>query len=671
VDQHQEHPGTGPAGRAAAGAGRSAGSDRGWQQGVTYRAPKASIDPDIGKSWLRRALPLVSAHRRLLLTSLVLSFVGLVVQVQIPNVVRLGIDHAIVARHGNLGTYVGWVAALAVAQGVVNYLARRYLLRTAYEIEYDLRNIMFAHLTRMPFGFYDRVQTGELMSRSSSDIRAVQMYLAFGPSILVQCTIAGIAFVLMLSINVPLAIVAMATMPVIALLGVSMRRAIFPVSWLIQARLAGVATVVDENINGVRIVKAFAAEGRQLTELAGAADRVRWAYVTDARIRSRWSPLIENLPRLGLALVLLAGGWMVLHGGTTVGAIVAFNTYVLMLQPPFRMLGMMIMMGQRAAASAQRIYEILDTHTDVVPPAEPVRRRLAGDVRFEGVRFAYPNGTPALDGLDLRVGAGETVAVVGRTGSGKSTLGRLLARYYDVDDGAIRIDGYDVRRLDLAQLREQVGIVPDEPFLFSVSIRDNIAYGRPDASMDEVVAAAVAAGADGFVRNLADGYDTVIGERGYTLSGGQRQRIAIARALLVNPPVLVLDDATSAIDVTVEQRIHAALRTLMRGRTTLIVAHRLSTIGLADRVVLMEAGRVVAEGTHAELLATEPRYARVLAEQADGPDGGDRAGDDGGPDGGDRPDHRDGSGDRCSGATGIPAQGRRADGASEHSGAIV
>ena len=584
---------------------------------MTRRAPKAFIDPDVRKTWLRRALPLVKAHRVLLITSLTLSFIGLVVQVQIPNLVRIGIDDAIVDRTARLSTYVWWIIGFALLQGVINYLARLYLLRTAYEMEYDLRNIVYAHLARMPFGFYDRVQSGELMSRSSSDIRAVQMYLAFGPSILVQCLIAVVAFVLMLSINVPLAIVAMITMPIIGVLGVSMRKAIFPVSWLIQARLAQLATVVDENIQGVRIVKAFAAEGRQLRTLAEAADRIRWAYQQDARIRSRWNPLLDNLPRLGLALVLLIGGMMAIRGETTVGTIVAFNSYVLMLQPPFRMLGMMIMMGQRASASAQRIYQILDTPSDIVDPARPVDVPLRGELRFEDVRFAYPNGTVALDGLDLHIRPGETVAVVGGTGSGKSTLGRLVARFYDVSSGRVTLDGHDVRSLGLVGLRDQVGIVPDEPFLFSLSIHDNIAYGRPEADRESVIAAARAAGADGFIEELPEGYDTVVGERGYTLSGGQRQRIAIARALLVNPPVLILDDATSAIDVTVEQRIHASLKEQMKGRTTLIVAHRLSTIGLADRVVLVENGAIVADGTHTSLLASEPRYARVLASLDD------------------------------------------------------
>jgi ATP-binding cassette subfamily B protein len=579
---------------------------------VPYPEPKATIDPDVTKSWLRRALPVVLAHKWLLLTSLALSLVGLLVQVQIPNLVRMGIDDALVARTASLTKYVWLIAAFAAGQGVINYLARRYLLKTAYEVEFDLRNIMYAHLVRMPFGFYDRVQSGELMSRSSSDIRAVQMYLTFGPSIIVQCTIAGFAFALMLSINVPLALVAMAAMPIVAVLGVYARKAIFPVSWLIQARLARVATVVDENVNGVRIVKAFAAEQAQLETLAREADRVRWAYRREANIRSWWAPTLENLPRLGLALVLLLGGLMAINGETSVGTIVAFNSYVLMLQPPFRMLGMLIMLGQRAAASAQRIYEVLDTRSDITDG--PVEAKIKGNIAFEAVGFTYPLGTKALAGLSFSVPAGQTVALVGRTGSGKSTVGRLLARFYDTTEGVVRVDGRDIRQYRLKSLREQVGMVPEEPFLFSVSIRDNIAYGRPEAPMERVHRAAEAAGALEFIEELPDGFDTVVGERGYTLSGGQRQRIAIARALLVNPPILVLDDATSAIDVAVEQRIHEALRTLLEDRTTLIVAHRLSTIALADRVLLIEDGRVVADGTHHELLATQPRYAAVLAE---------------------------------------------------------
>ncbi|WP_052720753.1 ABC transporter ATP-binding protein [Actinoplanes rectilineatus] len=582
---------------------------------VPRRAPKAGIDPDPSKSWLRRAWPIVRAHRLLLITSLTLSFLGLVAQVQIPDLLRIGIDRALVDRTESLTRYVWLIAALAVTQGFINFLARLYLLRTAFEMEYDLRCVVFDHLMRMSYGFYDRAQSGELLSRATSDIRAVQMYLAFGPSILVQCTIALIAFALMLSINAPLAVVAMVTMPAIAVLGVRMRKAIFPVSWLIQSRLAQVATVVDENVQGVRVVKAFAAEKRQLDLLAEAAGGVRWAYMVESRTRSRWLPVMDNLPRLGLALVLLLGGLMVLDGQATVGTIVAFNSYVLMLLPPFRMLGMIIMMGQRAAASAQRIYDILDTPAALTDPAVPTVPEPRGGLAFVGVRFAYPDGTPALHGLDLRIRPGETVALVGATGSGKSTVAKLAARFYDADAGRVLLDDVDVRDHPLATLRSRVGIVPDEPFLFSMSLHDNIAFGHPAATREEVVAAASAAGAAGFIDDLPQGYDTVVGERGYTLSGGQRQRVAIARALLLNPPVLILDDATSAVDVRVEHEIHEALSRLMRSRTTLVVAHRLATINLADRVVLIENGRVVADGTHARLLATEPRYARVLATE--------------------------------------------------------
>jgi ATP-binding cassette, subfamily B, bacterial len=601
--------------------------------GITsnYKRPKATIDPDSSKSWLRRAYPIVAAHKLSFLTAVILSFVGLVLQVQIPDLLNHAIDNSLVPRHPTvpLHFYVDWVIVLGVVGGVTGYLSRTSLYKMAYAIEFDLRNGIYEHLTRMSFPFYDRVQSGQLISRANSDIRSVQMYLTFAPLILVQCSIALVAFGYMLSISVVLAFVAMATMPFIFWTGMRMRRVLFPVSWLIQSRLAEVATVVDENVNGVRVVKSFAAEEQQLRQLATAADRVQWGYVKDADLRARFSPLIQNLSQVGLVLVLVFGGYMVIHGTLGYGAILAFNAYLLMMQAPFMMLGMLIMMGQRASASADRIYEILDEQATIVDRPDAVDLTDSrGDVRFEDVRFAYgtesrvalsveDGGNPdVLEDFNLHLRSGETVALVGRTGSGKSTVARLMARFYDVTGGAVYVDDLDVRDVTLTSLRANIGVVLDEPFLFSVSIRDNIAYGRPDAAEAEVIAAAQAAGADGFIRHLPEGYETVVGERGYTLSGGQRQRIAIARALLINPPILILDDATSAIDVKVEQKIHSALRVLMQNRTTLIVAHRLSTISLADRVVLLDGGRIVADGTHDELLASTPLYSEVLAQAA-------------------------------------------------------
>ena len=585
--------------------------------GVTprYPPPRTHIKPDRGGSWLKRMMPIVLAHKGMFAFSLIASFLGLVVQVQIPNEVGQAIDSLSTNTGPTLEHFVTIIVVLAAIRFVLTYFSRNYLLKTAYRIEYDLRNIMYEHLSRMSFSFYDRVQSGQLISRANSDIRSVQMYLAFAPSILVSCSVAVLAFAEMLSINVQLALVTMSTMPFVYIVGVKMRKQMFPVSWLIQSRLADVATVVDENINGVRVVKSFAAEDGQLQHLTRAAMRAEWANVKDADIRAKWSPLIENLPRLGQAIVLFYGGYLAITGQASIGDIVAFNAYVLMLQPPFRQLGMILMMGQRASASAQRIYEVLDEQPDVVDrPGAVDLVECRGDVHFDDVSFGYANGTSVLSGFELHLRPGETVALVGRTGSGKSTAARLLARFYDASNGGVRVDDHDVRDLTLPSLRHHIGMVLDEPFLFSVSIRDNIAYGRPDATLEEVRAASMAAGADEFVEDLPEGYDTVVGERGFTLSGGQRQRLAIARTLLVNPPILVLDDATSAIDVQIEQQIHEALRGLMTDRTTLIIAHRLSTISLADRVAVVEGGRIIAEGTHAELLVTEPRYAEILAQ---------------------------------------------------------
>jgi ATP-binding cassette subfamily B protein len=608
--------------------------------GITsrYRKPPAKPDADASLPWLRRVLPVLRGHRVGFATFIVLSFASSVFQILAPNVLN-NATNAItgyVEHKGPRPSMTGYVVelvVLGVLAGITGVISRYFMYRTAYDIEFDLRNLIYEHLSTLSFGFYDRVQSGQLISRANSDIRSVQMYTTFAPLIIVQCSIGVIAFGFMLYYSALLAIVALAMMPILYWVGVRMRKMMFPISWVIQSRLAGVATVVDENVNGVRVVKAFSQEQAELRKLADAAKRVEWAYIKDADIRAEFTPWVQNLPQVGLAIVLGLGGWLVVNGTINLGEMLAFNLYFGMLQAPFMMLGMLVMMGQRAKASAERIFEILDEAVEVTERPDAVDLDATdGRVQFRHVAFAYRDGTPILEDLSFEVESGESVAIVGETGSGKSTIARLLTRFYDVTAGSVEIDGQDVRDVTLGSLRAAVGVVQDEAFLFSVSIRDNVAYGRPDASFEEVEAAARAANAHEFIVKLPDGYDTVVGERGYTLSGGQRQRIAIARTLLVNPPILVLDDATSAIDVHVEQEIHAALSTLLAHRTTVVIAHRLSTIALAQRVLLLDGGRVVASGTHAELLASTPLYSEVLArttlDDEDDEDAAHRADDD-------------------------------------------
>ncbi len=462
-----------------------------------YTAPKATVDPDRSKSWIGRAKPIVMAHKVQFFSALIFSFLGLIIQVWIPKILQEGITNALINKTQPLHGYVELIAVLGLFTGFFGYISRTNLFKVAYAIEFDLRNIIYEHFTRMSFPFYDRVQSGQLISRANSDIRSVQMYLTFAPMILVQCSIAVVAFIFMLSISVPLAFVAMISMPFIYLVGVKMRKSLFPVSWLIQSRLAEVATVVDENVNGVRVVRSFAAEQQQLGQLATAADRVQWGYIKDADLRARFAPLVQNLSQVGLVFVLLVGGWMVIYDHLPVASIVSFNLYLVMMQAPFMMLGMLIMMGQRASASAGRIYEILDEQATIVDrPGAVDLVDSRGDVEFDGVSFAYAADSllskpgddddghrDILRNFNLHMHPGETIALVGRTGSGKSTVARVLARFYDATGGTVRVDGHDVRDLTLTSLRANIGVVLDEPFLFSVSIRDNIAYGRPDATM--------------------------------------------------------------------------------------------------------------------------------------------------------------------------------------------
>ena len=581
----------------------------------SYRGPRAQISRDRSLPWWRRILPVISSHRVTFTVAISLSFISLVFQTLVPKLLNGAIDRSLVQHVDSLHTAVIEILVVGVIAGITGIVSRQYVFKTAYNVEADLRSLIYEHLAWLSFSFYDRVQSGQLISRANSDIRSVQMYSTFAPLIVVQSFIGVIAFGFMLSINVVLALVAMVVMPILYFVGIKMRRVMFPISWITQARLAEVATIVDENVNGVRVVKSFAQEEAEVNRLADAAERVAWAYIKDAQLRAIWSPWVQNLPQLGLALVLFFGGWMVIDGHLGIGAILAFNAYLLMLQAPFMMLGQLVMMGQRAKASAERIFEILDENPTVTErPGAYDLGGVAGRIEFDHVSFRYGDGPDILSDFDAVIEPGETVAIVGRTGSGKSTVARLLTRFYDATEGVVRIDGHDVTDLTLHSLRTAVGVVMDEPFLFSISIRDNIAYGRPEATMDEVVAAARAANAAEFIERLPHDYDTVVGERGYTLSGGQRQRIAIARTLLVNPPVLILDDATSAIDVHVEAGIHEALENLLERRTTIVIAHRISTIALAKRVLVLDCGRVVASGTHESLLATEPLYAQILAQ---------------------------------------------------------
>jgi ATP-binding cassette subfamily B protein len=571
--------------------------------------------------------PLLLARKVAFVGSLAAALVAMLAQVAVPRVLMAGIDSVLGGGTGELVPFAWALLGLAVLRGCFTYLYRLHLYKIAYDLEFDLRLSMFTKLSELSFSFFDRVQSGQLISRANSDIRSVQMFLTFAPLMALQVVSFVFAFGLMLAVHVPLAVVALLPLPFVYLVGVRMRDLMFPISWIVQARAADVATTVEENVTGARVVKSFAAEVPQIAQLTRHARRLRWASVRQIDVRAAYGPIMENLPRLGMAFVLLYGGILVIDGQVTIGAIVAFSTYVVLLQAPFRMLGFLLLLSQRAAASAGRIFEILDEvptiadqpgAVDLVDPA--------GELVLDDVTFRYGDGPLVLDGLTVRIAPGETVAVVGRTGSGKSTLARLLTRFYDVEDGSVCIDGIDVRDLTLASLRAQVAMVLDEPFLFSTTVRDNIAYGRPDATDEQVRQAAEAADAAGFIDELPSGYDTEVGERGYTLSGGQRQRIAIARTLLVDPRVLILDDATSAIDVHVEERIHRALGALLAGRTTVVIAHRLSTIALADRVLLLEGGRIVADGPHAELMAGEPRYAEVLAH-IEASDGGSVAGD--------------------------------------------
>jgi ABC-type multidrug transport system fused ATPase/permease subunit len=558
-----------------------------------------------------RLLTFLRPYRWSLVVSIVLAVASQAAAVATAFLVGIALEQAV---RGGERRELWILAALVLGVGLARALfmmGRRLISgRQALGVEFDMRNGLYSKLLRLSFGFYDRHQTGQLMSRATVDLQSVRFFLGYGLIFFFQhvITIVGVTVVMFVT-NPGLALAATAVTPLIVVLAYRYSSVSHPVLRDVQQRMADVATVAEENIVGVHVVKSFAQERRELEKFSERSERVFGRSVDANRQRAIYVPLLAFLPLLAQAAVLLVGGRMVANGDLGFAEFFAFNVLTLMLVMPLRMLGMWIGQAQRATASGERIFEVMDEPEEIGDrPGAIELPEGVGRVRFEDVDFAYAPGRSVLEGISLELDPGRTVALIGHTGSGKTTLASLVPRFYDVTAGSLTVDGVDVREIRLASLRRAIGIVSQDPFLFSATVRENIAFGATDATDADVERAAQLAQAHDFIAALPDGYETVIGERGITLSGGQRQRVAIARALVIDPRILILDDATASVDATTEARIRIALSEVMRGRTTIIIAHRLSTIALADELVVLDGGRIAARGTHEELLETSAVY---------------------------------------------------------------
>lgn len=560
---------------------------------------------------------LLAEQRRGLIVGVAVGILWATAKVSIPSLIRNAIDRSITGDEPLLK----WsliIAAVGVLAGIFTAWRRWLAFRESRTTESVLRERLFNHILRLDIGYHDHAQTGQLMSRASSDLQQIQTFVVMIPLVLSNLFQLIAILVLLLASDPLLAVIALAPLPFVNVSAKRFSAKIHPAVMAVQTKQAALATVVEESVSGVRVVKGFGAEAVQAAKLGREADEIRTVSLGAAQIRSRFLPAIDVLPSLGLIAVLAIGGHRVLNGEMSIGQLIEFNSSVLLLIWPMRNIGMTLATGQRAAVALQRVQQVLSTEADVADPANPeaLPTNAKGAVAFRNVRFGYDPQRPVLDGFDVTIPAGTSVAIVGGTGSGKSTVTRLMLRFYDVQQGAIELDGHDLRSLRLRDLRHKVGVVFEDTLLFHDTVAANIAFSDPDASAERILHAARLAGAHEFVIDLPDGYDTMLGERGFSLSGGQRQRIAIARAILADPLVLILDDATSAVDPSKEHEIRDAMATVMRDRTTIVIAHRPGTIALADTVLFLDHGRIEAQGTHVELLAGHQGYRDVLAALA-------------------------------------------------------
>ncbi|UPZ31082.1 ABC transporter ATP-binding protein/permease [Streptomyces sp. LRE541] len=566
------------------------------------------------RGWARRLAGYAWRYPKDVVLSLGASLAGMAVMAVVPLITKVIIDDVVGDHSRDMAPWAGALLGAGVLVYVLTYIRRYYGGRLALDVQHDLRTDMYETIVRLDGRRQDELSTGQVVGRATSDLQLIQGLLFMLPMTVGNVLLFLISLGIMAWLSLPLTLVALAVAPALWFIARRSRSKLHPATWYAQAQAAAVAGVVDGAVSGVRVVKGFGQEDQETGKLREIGRRLFAGRMRTIRLNSKYTPALQAVPALGQVAMLALGGWLAVKGEVTLGTFVAFSSYLAQLVGPVRMLAMVLTVGQQARAGAERVLELIDTRPSMEDGTKDLPADAPATVEFDGVSFAYDDARPVLDGLSFEIRSGETLAVVGSSGSGKSTVSLLLPRFYDVTGGAVLIGGLDVRELTLDSLRAAIGLVPEDSFLFSDTVESNIAYGRPEATREEIETAARAAQAHGFISALPDGYDTKVGEHGLTLSGGQRQRVALARAILTDPRLLVLDDATSAVDARVEHEIHEALRGVMAGRTTLLIAHRRSTLNLADRIAVLEDGRLADIGTHEELTGRSALYRRLLTD---------------------------------------------------------